>query len=764
MTQLGEIQFRRAVIPEDAISTNIQTLDFGDASQSLVCVCIYARYTRRNGQFSSQLVFARSRTVPNGLSLPRAELMASLINTHTGEVVKRSFGQYHKSNIKFTDSQIALHWITNDEKPLKLWARNRVIDINRFSNRNQWFYINTADMMADIGTRRGATLEDVQPDSPWFNGHQWMHLPISDFPIKSAQDLRLSASDTNEVEKERMVPIKYVSTHHTMNLVQQRYKFSQYLVDPNRHRFSTVIRIFAYVRRYSKTLFNRSKDKSSSKSSNQQLQNIKVDVSLVPMLTNTEIEEAEQYFFKKSSSELLKFLPKSKYERITKDVQGILTYTGRILPDQEVLIVGRFTGVMKDLSSDTFCVPVMDRYSPVAYSIALETHWHHPTVQHSGIETTLRYTLKKCHIIEGRALMKQIKKACQRCRFLEKRTIEMSMGPISRCNMTIAPAFYHTRLDLSGPYQCYAPQHKRTTVKIWLIVFCCCSTTATKIYTMDDYTTTSFIQAITRFSANHGFPNQLLCDEGSQLVKGCKEMNINISDLQQRIQRNTKVNFNVCPVQGHNMHGKVERKIKEINSSISKSLNNQRLAILQWETLVASIANQINNLPLAIGDVIGDFEVLDLITPNRLLLGRNNDRSIDGLITCDSPTKIIKENEKCFNAWFETWLLVHVPKLMKQQKWFHDDSLSEGDIVIFTKVDSVIQNRYTYGIISALEYGNDSLPRRAKVQYRNANEAVCRETYRSVRGLVKICGIDENDLIAELGALAKDIDLKSNAK
>eukprot|EP00111_Clytia_hemisphaerica_P007088 TCONS_00020586-protein len=220
-------------------------------------------------------------------------------------------------------------------------------------------------MMADIGARRGATLEDVQPDSPWFNGHQWMHLPISDFPIQSAQDLRLSASDTNEVEKERMVPIKYVSTYHTMNLVQQRYKFSQYLIDPNRHRFSTVIRIFAYVRRYSKTLFNRSKDKSSSKSSNQQLQNIKVDVSLVPMLTNKEIEEAEQYFFKKSSSVLLKFLPKSKYERITKDVQGILTYTGRILPDQEVLIVCRFTGVMKDLSSDTFCVPVMDRYSPV---------------------------------------------------------------------------------------------------------------------------------------------------------------------------------------------------------------------------------------------------------------------------------------------------------------------------------------------------------------------------------------------------------------
>ena len=102
-----------------------------------------------------------------------------------------------------------------------------------------------------------------------------------------------------------------------------------------------------------------------------------------------------------------------------------------------------------------------------------------------------------------------------------------------------------------------------------------------------------------------------MCDEGSQLVKGCKEMNLNLLDLQHQLIK-TKVDFQVCPVQGHNMKGKVERKIQEINHSIEKSLNNQRLSILQWETLTASIANQINNLPLAIGDVTGDFECLDL--------------------------------------------------------------------------------------------------------------------------------------------------------
>eukprot|EP00794_Sanderia_malayensis_P000920 gene920-biopygen181 len=239
------------------------------------------------------------------------------------------------------------------------------------------------------------------------------------------------------------------------------------------------------------------------------------------------------------------------------------------------------------------------------------------------------------------------------------RIVEMAMGPVSACNLTITPAFYFTQLDLSGPYMSYSPQHKRTTIKIWLIVFCCCSTSGIKIKTMDDYSTTAFIEAVTRFAVDHGFPKRLTCDEGSQLIKGCKEMKINILDIQQKLHRG-RVDFQVCPVQGHNMN------------------------------LSAIIANQINNLPLAIGDVSGDFECLNLITPNRLLLGRNNDRGIDGLILCDNPTKIIKDNKKAFNTWFDVCLTVHVPKLMKQSKWYSSDEINVGDVVLFIKHNSTI--------------------------------------------------------------------------
>ena len=89
-------------------------------------------------------------------------------------------------------------------------------------------------------------------------------------------------------------------------------------------------------------------------------------------------------------------------------------------------------------------------------------------------------------------------------------------------------------------------------------------------------------------------------------------MRLDLVDLKSKLIKDVRIEFDVCPVQGYNMHGKVERKIREINSSIEKNLQNHRLSILQWETLAASIANQINNLPLAVGDVTGTSNVSTL--------------------------------------------------------------------------------------------------------------------------------------------------------
>ena len=91
------------------------------------------------------------------MTQPRAELYTALINTHTGEVVRRAFGQHHTNDFKITDSHTVLHWISNENRPLKEWVRNRIIEIKRFIDPDQCRYIHTSNMVADLGTRRGTT-------------------------------------------------------------------------------------------------------------------------------------------------------------------------------------------------------------------------------------------------------------------------------------------------------------------------------------------------------------------------------------------------------------------------------------------------------------------------------------------------------------------------------------------------------------------------------------------------------------------------------
>ena len=785
MTEISDIKFNRAVVPDDAVSLDINTIDTGDSSKFIACIATYVRFKRKCGNYSCQLVFSRSRLIPDAMTQPRAELYAAVVNAHTGEVVKRSFHKHHKSSIKLTDSQIVLHWINNYDKPLKQWVRNRVIEIRRFTNPEDWKYVHTKDMIADIGTRRGVTLKQVSQGSLWQNGFEWMKLDASEFPTKSVEDIKLDNEEVQAVKKESLLkyepnnnPLDFNwSTESNQNLklmypantkvkrsipseVLKRYEFSDYIIDPNKHRFKTVVRIVAIVQRFIYRLIAKIRNKIS----NTPIKDLTNNEPLTSTVTFTDddILNSEKYFYRKATCEVKKFVKESQYAKITTEKDEILYYTGRILPTQNINSIGNMTEVMQDLSSTSFCVPVIDKHSPLAYSIINEVHWHNKKAKHSGIETVLRYTLQKAYIIEGRDLVKRFRKSCERCRYLAKKCIDVAMGPVSKHNLTIAPPFFITQVDLAGPFKSYSPQHKRTTVKIWIVVFCCATTSTTIIKVMDDYSSSSFIQSFIRFSCEVGYPKMLLPDEGSQLVKGCETMKLNFQDIKNRLYREVNVEFQVCPVGGHNMHGKVERKIKEVKISLEKSIQNERLSILQWETLVAEIGNTINDLPLALGNVVSDFENMDLITPNRLRLGRNNDRSPVGpMMVTNSPERFINLNQQIFNVWFESWMISHVPKLMYQPKWFNSErDVKVGDVVLFLKQEGSLCGTYQYGIISTINRGTDGNIRKVNVRYRNHNENIDRETSRAVRQLIMIHPIDELNIIQELGEIASFADLQ----
>ena len=165
-----------------------------------------------------------------------------------------------------------------------------------------------------------------------------------------------------------------------------------------------VVRIMAFVLKFIKLVKTRSPQK---------FQNNNDVNSITP--SDEEILAAKEYFFRKATLEVKRFIKPTQYQKISIERDGILYYSGRILPTDNIKITGEMSTVMKDLAADTFCVPIIYKHSPLAYSLINEVYWHSKAAMHSGVETLWRYVLKTGFIIFGRDLVEKMKTQCDRC-------------------------------------------------------------------------------------------------------------------------------------------------------------------------------------------------------------------------------------------------------------------------------------------------------------------------------------------------------------
>ena len=97
---------------------------------------------------------------------------------------------------------------------------------------------------------------------------------------------------------------------------------------------------------------------------------------------------------------------------------------------------------IRDHHPTVFCVPMVEQYSPLAWSITNEVHWHHPTVRHGGVPTVVRHTRTFAYILNRPQIAEKIKEDCPRCCYIRKRTIDVEFGPISKQQLKISPTFY----------------------------------------------------------------------------------------------------------------------------------------------------------------------------------------------------------------------------------------------------------------------------------------------------------------------------------
>ena len=57
-------------------------------------------------------------------------------------------------------------------------------------------------MIADIGTRKGATIGDVNSQLVWISGYPWMKLKVAVWPIQTIDEVKLNQQELTAIKTE----------------------------------------------------------------------------------------------------------------------------------------------------------------------------------------------------------------------------------------------------------------------------------------------------------------------------------------------------------------------------------------------------------------------------------------------------------------------------------------------------------------------------------------------------------------------------------
>jgi hypothetical protein len=172
MEDSREFKLVRCIKPEQT-SDQARLLCLADAAEHAGGCAIYVGYPLSDGSYSCRLVCARSRLMKN--TVLRNELEAILLAAEASLVVQKALKGKVSEVFYFSDSTIAISWVLNTSKRLRMWTFNRVKEITtvlRWVMGNEavrpLFHIAGTMNLADMVTRPiepGAI--DIGEESAW---------------------------------------------------------------------------------------------------------------------------------------------------------------------------------------------------------------------------------------------------------------------------------------------------------------------------------------------------------------------------------------------------------------------------------------------------------------------------------------------------------------------------------------------------------------------------------------------------------------------
>ena len=661
---------------------------------------------------------------------------------------------------------------------------------------------------SDIITKGNPELADLTMDSKWQGNWDFMKKDIADMPLTSYEDLRLTAEDLDDLKAEitEHVPFGVKNANILLKLDHSYGKAladdasetntvptysgnpdgqlpsiflslkvpssnNTYVIDPIQYGWNKANTILESVVDIGCRWIHRTH--SSLKSSNQKIKNsLKQRCVICQLIAEIPVGDGETanepddtdeitrivkyarekivriYFDVMATKECMGTLTKKELEFYEKNDDGILFYKGRIGPEHTWSTMDLDylnLGFLQD-EEIQFNNPCVIASSPIFYAYAMYVHYN--LLPHYGLEKTLKKILERFHVIKPRKVLSKILSSCIKCRLEQKVFLQQEMALHNQVRFTIAPPFSAIMCDIASPFKVKTRFQGRQSMNCPALLVVCLLTGATAAYICESEETQSVVTALERHSSRYGTPSSIYVDSGTSMKK-LEDMSFSLRDIEGTVKKKMRCDLIVSKPKNHSEQGRIEVRIrifKKLLSSLGEK--NSLLSFIGWETLFYKVCNHMNDLPICRADGTSvNAKAGDILTPNRLLHGRNFNRSMNTPFYLEGTKTQMLEKINSSQSDFYKLFIDQVPSLIGKPKWPKSSEILVNDIILFFLEESKMGKKYMdwhYGRVLSIKKNA------IEIQYTVGNGDVNvlskpKRLVRSRRDIVRIASESELD-------------------
>ncbi|XP_055844833.1 uncharacterized protein LOC129911149 [Episyrphus balteatus] len=653
---------------------------FVDASENGFAAVAYLRNETIDG-IECSLIGAKTRVAPlKNLSIPRLELQAAVLGARFAQSIEQSHNMSFSKIVFWSDSKTVLSWIRSDHRRYKQFVAVRVSELLDLTDISKWRWVPTKMNVADEATK-WQKIPEFKITSRWFTGPQFLKLHQEHWP----QETPINENDTEEELKTCF-----------LNIHTSRENIFRYNENSNWIRLlrSTAFALrFTYNARSKKFKYERSVGPLSRK----ELQSAEVALLKEAQYSvyAEEIADLQANQLIERSSILYSLCPGL-------DENGVMRAVGRIQYAE---------GVDENMKRPI----ILPRDHRVTFLIIMQVHckYHH---QHH--ETVVNEVRQKFHILQLRAALAAVRRACQVCKNNRVKPLHPIMAQLPPARLaSFCRPFSFVGVDYFGPMN--VTIHRRTE-KRWGVLLTCLTTRAVHLEVAHSLSSDSCILAIRNFIGRRGTPIEMYSDNGTNFVGAERELrealqNINQNKLIETFT-STSTKWKFIPPGSPHMGGSWERLVRSVKTTLYQVMPDRNPSDELLRSMLIEVENIVNSRPLTYIPI--DSENEEALTPNHFLLGSSSGSK--PLAIFDDDIRVLKNNwlisQQFAEHFWKRWVREYLPTITRRAKWFEPvKQIEVGDIVVITDPNSP-RNCWPKGRVVLTKTSKDNQVRSAFVK------------------------------------------------